>query len=245
MINKALLFLVTGMLGWQISLASEEINPAVMVAMEKVIPGLKPDSIRHSPIAGLYELEFGPHVIYVTKDGRYMVRGDVFDLAKGENLTEGKRKQARLKAVEGLGEDSMIVFAPKDPKYTVTVFTDITCPYCQKMHSQMKEMNALGIKVRYLAFPRAGIPSKPYDDMVSVWCADDPQQAMTDAKAGKSVTPKRCDNPIAEHYKMGQMVGVKGTPTIILENGDTVPGYSPPQRLIQMLETGKTGLARR
>jgi len=245
MVKKSLLFLVVGILSWQMSLASEEITPALVSSMGKVIPGLTPDRVDHAPIDGLYELVIGPHIIYATKDGRYMVRGDVFDLARGENLTEGKRKQARIDAINGLDESGMIVFAPQKPKYTITVFTDITCPYCQKLHREMNQLHSLGIKVRYLAFPRAGIPSRVYDDMVSVWCADNPQKAITDAKAGRQVAPKRCDNPVAAHYNMGQAVGVKGTPTIILESGDIAPGYVPPQRLVQLLEARKADLARR
>ncbi len=245
MIKKVLLLLVSATLGWRIALASEEITPAVVASMKKAIPGLKLDRVGHSPIPGLYELEFGPRVVYVTKDGRYLVRGDVFDLATRENLTEGRRKQARLKAIESLGETNMIVYAPENPKYTITVFTDITCPFCRKLHRQIKKLNKMGIKVRHLAFPRAGIPSKTYDDMVSVWCADDRKQALTDAHAGFPVVAKRCDDPVADQYNMGRAIKITGTPTIVLDNGGMVPGYVPPKRLLEMLETGSAGLARR
>ncbi len=127
----------------------------------------------------------------------------------------------------------------------MTVFTDITCPYCQRLHRDMDVLNGFGIKVRYLAYPRAGLASQAYNDMVSVWCADNPQKAMTDAKAGLPVTPKSCDNPVAEHFNMGRVMGISGTPTIILGSGDVVPGYAPPQELVRMLEAGQSGLARR
>jgi thiol:disulfide interchange protein DsbC len=213
MVKKSLLLLVAGILGWQVALANEEITPALVSSMGQVIPGVKPDSVSHAPINGLYELAIGPSIVYVSRDGRYLFRGDVLDLRTQTNLTEVKRKQARINAINGLGENGMIVFAPEKPKYTISVFTDITCPYCQKLHRDMNKLHSLGIKVRYLAFPRAGV-----------------------------VVPKRCDNPVAAHYNMGQAVGVRGTPTIILENGDMVPGYAPPQRLGQLLE--KAELAR-
>jgi thiol:disulfide interchange protein DsbC len=237
--------LVAGAIGWQAALADHETDPAIARSMEKVIPGMKPDRVSHSPIPGVYELVFGPHILYVTKDGRYMLQGDLFDVTTRQNLTTAKRKQARIDVVNSLDEKDMIVFGPKKAKYTVTVFTDIDCPYCQKLHSQISEYNDRGIKVRYLAFPRAGIPSASYDKTVSVWCADDRQQAMTDAKAGKAVPSKRCDNPVRQHYELGQMVGVKGTPTLILENGDIVPGYVPPSRLAAMLDARFAGLAPR
>ena len=245
MLRKILLLPFLGALAYQGALAAEDITPTLISTMENLIPGLKPDRITHSPVPGLYELTYGPHIVYVTKDGRYMLRGDVVDMKNNKNLTEGKRKQARIDAINGLGESSMIVFSPKEVKHTVTVFTDITCPYCQQMHSQMSDYNALGIKVRYLAFPRAGVPSQPYDDMVSVWCADDPQKAMTDAKAGRGVMPKQCDNPVRDQYLLGRTIGISGTPSIILENGEIVPGYVPPQRLAQMIEAQKAEVARR
>ncbi|MDH3670003.1 MAG: DsbC family protein [Gammaproteobacteria bacterium] len=243
--KQSVLLLLAGLLGWQLAMAEKAIAPEVLEAVENVIPGMKPDRVNPAPVPGLYELVYGPHIVYVTADGRYMVRGDVVDLKKRENLTETKRKEARLTAINDLGEDSMIIFAPEAAKYSVTVFTDIECGYCRRLHQQMADYNRLGITIRYLAFPRAGVPSDTYDQMVSVWCADDPQQAMTAAKAGKRVEPKQCTNPVRKQYELGQAVGVRGTPTMILEDGEVLPGYVPPQQLVQMLESPKSaGLSR-
>lgn len=244
MTKKGLLLLAAGTFAWQVGLADHETNSGIARSMEKIIPGVKPDRVSHSPIPGLYELVYGPHIVYVTRDGRYMVRGDVVDLEKRENVTEQKRKQARLNAVNGLGENTMIVFAPKEVKHAVTVFTDVECGFCRRLHQQINEYNARGVEIRYLAFPRAGIGSATYDKMVSVWCADDPQKAMTNAKAGRPVAPKRCENPVTNHYKMGRLVGITGTPTLILEDGELIPGYVPPERLIQLIEV-RAGLAKR
>ena len=132
----------------------------------------------------------------------------------------------------------MIVFAPEETKYTVTVFTDVDCLYCAKLHREMAALNDYGIKVRYLAFPRAGIHSETYNKMVSVWCADDTQKAMTQAKLNRRVEPKQCKNPVKDHYNMGQLVGVNGTPTMIFDNGELYPGYIPPETLLQALRAG-------
>jgi len=220
--------------------AEETAPPGVIRAIATLLPGVEPESIEPAPLAGLYEVVLGPHIVYVSADGRYLVRGDVLDLEARANLTEAKRRQARLAAVETLGESSMIVYAPEGGKaeHTVTVFTDVDCPYCQRLHREVPELVEQGVAVRYLAFPRAGIPSGSYDKMMSVWCADDRQRAMTDAKSGGSVTGKRCDNPIEQHYAMGQRVGITGTPTILLEDGEMIPGYVPAQRLINMLREG-------
>lgn len=232
-------------LGWQSSHADHKADPQTMRALESVFSERKPDRIEHSPIPGLYELTYGPDVVYVTKDGRYLIQGNVYDVAQRENLTEPKRKEARIAAIGTLGEKNMIVFSPKQPKYVVTVFTDVDCGYCRKLHREMKELNGLGVKIRYVAFPRAGIGSETYNTMVSVWCADDPKKAITDAKADRPVPPKQCENPVRDHYAMGRALGVTGTPTLVLENGEVVPGYVPAEKLVQMIEAEKAKTAAR
>ena len=160
-----------------------DVPPDVVQALSRVIPGVQPDSIEPSPIPDLYEVVFGPHVIYVTGDGQYVVRGDVVEIKSKKNLTEAKRNRARASAIDKLGEDSMIVFAPEKTEYTLTVFTDVDCGFCAKFHQDMATLNGYGIKVRYLAFPRAGIPSANYNEMVSVWCAEDPPRCDNQGQA--------------------------------------------------------------
>lgn len=241
MSRKSLFLLMMGFLGWQSGLLAEEIPAPLSESLAKIVPGTQPDRVSSSPIPGLYEVVFGPHIVYVSADGRYLVQGDVVDLEKRENLTAEKRKRARLEAVNGLGENSMIVFVPQKVKHTITVFTDIDCPYCAKLHREVGELNDLGVKVRYVAYPRAGIPSPSYDKTVSVWCADDPKKAIGDAKFGKPVPEKRCENPVKDHYALGQSVGVSGTPAIMLEDGELLPGYVPAKRLVRIIEAGAEG----
>jgi thiol:disulfide interchange protein DsbC len=221
--------------------AGDPIPDAVLATGGRLIPDFSASNVKVSPVPGLYEIIVGPRLVYMSADGRYIVRGDVIDIDRGENVTESARKRVRIDAVNGLGEDSMIVFAPQDVERTITVFTDVTCPYCVKLHNEIGQLTQAGIKVRYLAFPRAGVPSGAYDQMVSVWCADDPQKAMTDAKAGRPVEPQRCDNPVAEHFEMGQLVGVGGTPTIILEDGSIIGGYVPAKELIGYAQQARAG----
>lgn len=197
----------------------------------KLMPGTNPESIKPSAIKGLYEVVFGAQVVYVSADGRYVLQGDIMDLNKRENLTEKTRSKQRLKLVENIPEKSMIVFEPKKTKHTVTVFTDVDCTYCRKLHNEMQAYLDEGIRVRYLAFPRTGVNSKSYYKAVTVWCADDKQKAMTDAKAGNPMPRKDCDNPVKQHMDVAEQFGVTGTPTIIMENGDVIPGYVPAERL--------------
>ncbi|NIR31192.1 MAG: DsbC family protein [Gammaproteobacteria bacterium] len=219
--------------------AAEQTPAALEEAVAKLIPGIEPDRISASPLPGLYEVFYGPTVIYVSADGRYVVRGDLLDVKEGVNLTEERRKQARLHAIETLGEDSLIVFSPEDGKveHRVTVFTDVECPYCQRMHRQIQDYLDRGIEIRYAAFPRAGVPSRAYTTMVSVWCADDPQQAMTDAKAGRRVPPKRCENPVEAQFELGRRLNIRGTPTLVTEDGTMIPGYLPARELARRMDS--------
>lgn len=193
------------------------------------------EKISPSPVPGLYEVVMGPHLFYVTEDGRYMVQGDVIDIAARENLSAPARAAAQGAAIDSIGEENMVVFSPEKPAHTITVFTDIDCGYCRKLHREMDQINAKGIKVRYLLYPRTGVDSPSYEKAVSVWCAKDRNQALTQAKAGATPEKATCDNPVKEHMAMGQMVGVRGTPTIVLEDGRILPGYVPADRLATLL----------
>lgn len=214
---------------------------AVKKAMTKLLPDVELDSVGASPISGLYEVVIGPRLFYVSEDGRYLIQGNVIDTKTRENLTESKLAKAKKAAMDQVGEGTMIVFEPKEPKHTITVFTDIDCGYCRKLHREIDDFSKEGIRVRYLFYPRAGVGSPSYKKAVSVWCADDRRQAMTDAKAGKDLEDKACDNPVQDHMLLGELMGVTGTPAIVLEDGKLVPGYVPAKRMTAMLDGDAPG----
>jgi len=206
----------------------------------QIIPGATPDIVSPSALEGLYEVVYGAQVLYLSKDGRYLMQGDVIDLEKRVNLTEDTRSVQRNKLVKDMNEATMIVFEPKgEAKYSLTVFTDIDCGYCRKLHREMEDYLAEGIRIRYLAFPRSGENSKSYFKAVSVWCADDRKSAMTEAKSGKELPRADCDNPVKEHMQMAEMFAITGTPTLVMESGEIVPGYVPAKRLAKMLGDAK------
>ena len=213
--------------------------------LQAALKGEKPDSITPSAIPGLYEVVLGGQVLYLSEDGRFVVQGEIVNLASLDNVTENRRGQLRGKALDALGEQNMVVFGPQGPvKHTVTVFTDIDCGYCRKMHTQMEAYNKEGIKVRYLWFPREGVDSESYKKAVAVWCAEDQRTAMTKAKRGENIELKDCPNPVKREYELGQKLGVRGTPSIILENGDMIPGYVSPTQLAQVLAESKDKAAK-
>jgi thiol:disulfide interchange protein DsbC len=187
--------------------------------------------------SGMFEvvIESG-EIIYFSEDLSYGFEGSVIDMATGTNITEAKRKIQRKNILASLDESELIIYKPKKTDYTLTVFTDIDCGYCRKLHSQMAQYNALGIRIRYMAFPRAGLDSESFDKAEDVWCADDRKKAMTDAKNGQQVNSKHCESPVAAQYKLGGKLGVRGTPALFLESGESLPGYVPPKRLRKILD---------
>ncbi len=231
-------FLVVAVLGiLSFSAVAEEGEESIRAALQKWLPEMEPQSIHSTPIPGIYEVVLEGQVYYLSQDGRYLMQGQLVDLMTRTNLTEARLKVKRAAALSELNEKNMIVFSPQEPKYTVSVFTDIDCGYCRRLHQQVKGYNDLGIKIRYLAFPRAGIGSSSYDKAVEVWCAKDRRQAMTRAKADKPVENTfKCENPVAKQFNLGRSLGINATPSLILEDGTLLAGFIPPQALASYLE---------
>ncbi len=219
--------------------AAQDELAAVREMLQKLSPDQKPDDIKPTAVPGIYEVNYGATVFYLNKDGRYMFQGDLIDLKTETNLSEKTRSGARLKIISSLAEKDMIVFSPKQVKYTVTIFTDIDCSVCRRMHADMAKINQQGIKVRYVAYPRAGIDSESYLNTVSVWCSKDRKDAITRAKAGEDVKAKSCDNPVKRHFQTAQETHIRGTPALILEDGTLFPGYDSVERLVELLEQHK------
>jgi len=232
LINTALSFFVLTIMATSISHANED---AVRKALNKSIPTLKINSIKPSKAKGLYEVVAGANILYVSEDGQYLLQGHLIDLEARKDLTEVKLADIRKLAIENLGEEQMIIFTPEKSKYKVSVFTDIDCGYCRKLHSEMDQYMAEGISIQYLFYPRAGKGSDSYNKAVSVWCADDRNAALTAAKKGEGTEAKTCDNPIDEHMQLGVEFEAKGTPMIVTEKGNIFPGYVPAKQLAKAL----------
>lgn len=217
-------------------LAADTAEDAVRTAIQSLVPGAKIESISESVVPGFYEVVIGGQIAYVSADGRYLLQGSIYDIQGKSDVTEASRAVLRREALAKVGDDQRIVFGPAKPKHTISVFTDIDCGYCRRMHQQIAEYNELGIAVEYLFFPRAGIGSESFDKAVHVWCAADRKEAMTAAKAGRPVEAKTCDNPVEEDFALGQKIGISGTPAVIAADGTQLGGYVPPEQLLQRLD---------
>ncbi len=195
----------------------------------------EPDSIKESVVPGMYEVIYGTEVVYLSSDGKYFLSGNLIDMQTRENVSD-RAKQSIRQTILTRKDNKPVTFKAKNEKHKLTVFTDVDCPYCAKLHREVPALNEKGITVEYLMFPRAGLQSASFTKAVSMWCADDNMQSMTDAKERKPIADKSCDSPIKDQYLLGQELGVTGVPALITSTGKLIPGYMPADRLAAMLE---------
>jgi len=201
--------------------------------------GIAAEDISDSPVPGIYQISLGANVAYVTKDGRFIIRGDIYDAGTSANVTEETRARARVEMLDSVDPASMIVFKPANGnvKHKVTIFTDIDCGYCRQFHREIDKVTALGIEVHYLFYPRTGPDTESWTKADQVWCAPNHNQALTRAKLGGEIPDgPSCATPVESHYALGQRIGVRGTPAVFSETGELIGGYLPPADLAKILD---------
>lgn len=208
---------------------------AIAAAFSRVIGAVQLDEVGPSVIPGFCEAVVGARVFYVSETGDYLFSGGLISLKSGENLTEQRTQDIVGGIMAKLKEGDMILIGPDKPRREITVFTDVDCPYCARLHEEVPRLNAAGVRVRYLLYPRNGKRTPTYRKSVSVWCAADRVKAIGVAKSGGSLPAKDCPNPVDAHYQLGQKLGVTGTPTMFTDRGERIGGYVPAARLLQML----------
>ncbi|RRJ85230.1 DsbC family protein [Aestuariirhabdus litorea] len=225
--------------GFADAAADARAEETIRARMQQFDHSMQVTEVIPTPIEGVYMVQIGKSdLLYVSADGNYVIQGDLLSIVNNQvvNLTDAVRSQINAELLAGFPQEKQIVF-PADGarKASITVFTDVDCTYCRKLHTEVPQLNAMGIEVRYMAFPRGGRNNPAYAVMQNVWCADDPRQAMTDAKSGKQVAEKACDNPVQEEYELGIQMGIRGTPALFLDDGTMIPGYKPAEALAQDL----------
>jgi thiol:disulfide interchange protein DsbC len=198
---------------------------------------IAPENIKASPIDGWHMIQKGSVVAYISTDGRYLLQGDLIDLDTKVNLSEESRTDGRREVMSHVADDEVILFSPDNAQYSVSIFTDVDCAYCRRLHSQIQQYMDNGIEVRYLLYPRGGPASASWNTSEAVWCAGDRGKALTLAKLDREFESASCDASIVQHhYELGQEVGLSGTPAIVLEDGEMIAGYLPPDALKVRLE---------
>jgi thiol:disulfide interchange protein DsbC len=218
--------------------AESPADAAARKALAELVPQAKVDAVEQAPLPGFRQVIVGGQMVYVSDDGKYLLQGALYDTKSKRDLTASRLAVDTKRKVDAVPTDKRIVFAPSGkPKYKVTVFTDIDCGYCRKLHSQVAEYNQRGIELDYLFFPRSGLNTPSYDKAVSVWCAKDRKSAFTAAKSGANPAPLKCDNPVAEQFTLGTQVGVNATPAIFAPDGTHIGGYLPPDEMLSRLQS--------
>lgn len=242
--SKKLIAASAALMTMVISLAAMAGEKEVAASLiKRGISGAQTAEIQPAPVPGMFEVVADRQIYYVTDDGRYLFQGHAFDLQEGTDLTEPRVVEVRADAIKSVKDDQSLTFRSKsvEVKDRITVFTDIDCGYCNKMHQQMDGYLAQGIEIRYLFYPRSGLNAGSARKAEAVWCADDQQAAMnvanSDPRNMAGVEMRRCVNPVAEHYKLGRDVGVRATPTLVTDKGVIIPGYRKPTELRQILDT--------
>jgi thiol:disulfide interchange protein DsbC len=216
----------------------------VRQAIRGLSADVQDDSIEPAPMPGFYQVIASGQMVYISADGKYLMHGDVVDLARHKNISDDAWAAFRKKELAKVPVSQRIVYAPEHPKYTITVFSDVNCGFCRALHKHMAAFNKEGIAVEYLAWPREGVtttsgrPTPTYTEMVSVWCAKDRKAAFTAAVEGTKPQPATCDNPVKAQFNLGLKLGVNGTPMIIAADGTTLGGYVTPEQLLRALQTG-------
>ena len=239
--SRVLLLLAGSVTASLVVAAQPESPPDPRAAIATKIPGTKAEDLHTSPIPGVYELMRGTDAAYVSSDGKYAIVGDLYDLGSNDNLTEARRRDARLKLLATVPESQMVIFGAKEARHTITVFTDVDCQYCRKLHSQIADYNRLGVRVRYAFFPRTGPNTPSWHKAEAVWCSANRQEALTRAKLGQDVQAKQCQTPVAKTYALGQELGMHGTPGIFTDRGEYITGYVTPAEMLARLKSEGEG----
>jgi thiol:disulfide interchange protein DsbC len=237
----AVFVLIPGLYLTTATAADNAADTAIRTAIRKILPNATIDEINPSPINGMSEVIMGSELYYASNDGRYIIQGgSLIDMNTRIDLSEERLKGIRHRLLSKVDQKDEIIFPASKERHVITVFTDIDCGYCRKLHKEINEYNKLGISVRYLSFPRTGLNSPSYLKAESVWCSKDRNDALTRAKAGENLPPGKCDNPVRRELELGQQLGVNGTPAIFLEDGTLLPGYVPAAKLAAELDRMKS-----
>ena len=194
-------------------------------------------AIKKTEVPNLFWVSLeGMSSVYATSDGKYIIQCDVIRLGDKElhNVSENLQAGVNKKIFAELKQEDLLVFPAKGKtKHVIYVFTDVSCPYCHRLHEQMDEMNGKGIEVRYIAWPRG---EQHMPNMEAIWCSEDRHAAFNAVMNGASIAPANCKNPVRAQYQLGLNMGVNGTPAIYNAEGVYLGGYMSTAELIKRLD---------
>lgn len=236
---SAMLAMVSGADDGDGAQAAADPGGPIVAKLQALRPDLPVIGVSLTPVPNMVAVELaGGTMLYATADGQYFIAGELYEVGEQElvNLTAARYTAQRKAKLEQVDPADMVIFSAEgERKAVINVFTDVDCGFCRKLHLEVPKLNEMGVEVRYLAYPRAGIGSESYDKIVSAWCSEDPNDAITRLKRGEQVPERTCENPVAAQFALGQELGIRGTPAIMFEDGTLLPGYVPAEELISAL----------
>uniref|UniRef100_UPI003A8C7751 disulfide isomerase DsbC N-terminal domain-containing protein n=1 Tax=Marinospirillum sp. TaxID=2183934 RepID=UPI003A8C7751 len=172
-------------------MADEGIEARLTQRLQSIDPRLNVVSAEPTPVEGIYRVQINTgDLLYIHQEGEYIFAGSLLQVTDQGlvDLTERAQATQRQQVFANLPRDEQVIFpAEGETLASIAIFTDITCPYCVRLHEQVPELNAAGIEVRYLAFPRQGLNTPGEQLLANVWCAEDTREAMNRAKAGETL----------------------------------------------------------
>ena len=231
---KNILLLITIML--LVSCAKkDEVNVDIRETVSNAYPDVAIDEIKKID-DNFHEIIINKQIYYATNDGKYLIIGNVINLNTKESITENTKMNQRLSIIDSIDMKSFMIFKPKKTDHILTIFTDTSCPYCQKLHNEIPDLLENNIEIRYVLFSRNGNDVDAYQQLVSAWCSADKVDALEDLFAGDILDDiSNCENPIARNFDYAGSLSVEGTPTIFLEDGRIIPGYQNYENILAFI----------
>jgi thiol:disulfide interchange protein DsbC len=231
---KNILLLITIML--LVSCAKkDEVNVDIRKTVSNAYPDVAIDEIKKID-DNFHEIIINKQIYYATNDGKYLIVGNVINLNTKESITENTKMNQRLSIIDSIDMKNFMIFKPKKTDHILTIFTDTSCPYCQKLHNEIPDLLENNIEIRYVLFSRNGNDVDAYQQLVSAWCSADKVDALEDLFAGDILDDiSNCENPIARNFDYAGSLSVEGTPTIFLEDGRIIPGYQSYENILAFI----------
>ena len=178
-------------------------------------------------------------IIYMDFSKSYILYGRmaVVSIADGQNVS--RREMMRLRKVDPTTislEDSLVLGRRDAPK-KVILFTDPKCPYCEKLHGELKKVIQSDPDIVFFIkmLPLVKIHPESYDIARSILCEGD-ITLLEDSFAKKPVPEPTCESDAVDRsIKLAQSLGIGSTPTMILPDGRISPGYMPADKLLKLI----------
>lgn len=206
-------------------------------ALAKAFPDAPVLSVQPAALPGLQEVELPGRLVYVSDDGRFLMGGDLFDLASNRNLSEVRRAARRAERLAGLAPSVGIRIGPAAARHEVYVFVDLNCGYCQQLHAKLAAFSEQGIALTFLAYPLSPPGSPGYQALEKVWCSEDRSVALAQGFMGALSTARgACETTIGTQRALGEALGVQGTPALFSRSGIALGGYGDAAELRARLE---------